>query len=118
MLFSAVGCGGTSVSPVDACDQQYSTECSRIYECYTPAAIAALGLPASESACVTMSETNQGCAAKTEANFCTAGNAVYHGEAVDGCISQLNGLTCAEVMSSSDITVIAPKCAEVCVIPT
>src|SRR5450432_3065780 len=107
LLFSAVGCGGTSESPAEACNKQYETECTRIYECYTPAAIAALGLPASESACVTMEEAAQGCSAKTEANFCVAGNAVYHGEAVDGCIAQLNGATCAEIMSSMDITVIA-----------
>ena len=117
MLISAVGCGGTSESPAEACNKEAETECTRIYECYTPAAIATAGLPASESACVTMFEANEGCSAKTDKNFCAAGNAVYHGEAVDGCISQLNGLTCAEVMSSMDITVIAPKCGDVCVIP-
>ncbi|MEO6777505.1 MAG: hypothetical protein ABI467_31555 [Kofleriaceae bacterium] len=121
-LVSAVlllgACGSSSVSPVDACNQEYETECSRVYECYTAAQLAAAGFPASESACVTTSQANQGCSAKTEANFCTGGNTVYHGEAVDGCIQQLEGLTCAEIMSNQDITITAPKCAEVCVTPT
>ncbi len=117
LLWTAVGCGSDSVSPSEACNEQYATECARLYECYTADQIAAAGLPATESACVTMSQTNAGCAAKTTSNFCTSGNAVYHGEAVNGCIDQLNGLTCAEVMTSQDITVVAPKCAEVCVIP-
>jgi hypothetical protein len=118
LLFGAVGCGGSdSVSPVEACNMQYATECARIYECYTAAQIAAAGLPATESACVTMSQTNAGCSAKTTANFCSTGTAVYHGEAVPGCVDQLNTLTCADVMSAQDITTVAPKCAEVCVIP-
>jgi hypothetical protein len=117
LMLGTVGCGSDSVSPVEACNMQAATECARIYECYTAAQLAAAGLPATESACVTALEANQGCSAKTTANFCTGGNAVYHGDKVGGCIDQLNGLTCAEVMSSQDITVVAPKCAEVCVIP-
>jgi hypothetical protein len=117
LLLGAVGCSSTT-SPVDACNEEFSTDCTRIYECFTATQIAAAGLPATESACVTQQQTANGCSAKTEANFCTAGNAVYHGDAVGGCIDQLNGLTCAEIESNQDITVVAPKCAEVCVIPS
>jgi hypothetical protein len=112
-------CGGGSTSPVDACNEVNTTVCARIYECYTAAQIAAAGYPANEAACVTMSEANAGCAAKTEANTCTGGNQVYHGENVQGCIDQLNGLTCAEVTSSTtNLTTAAPKCDEICLTPT
>jgi hypothetical protein len=65
-----------------------------------------------------MSEANAGCAAKTEANTCTGGNQVYHGENIQGCVDQLYGLSCAEVMSNTDVTTSAPKCNEICIIPT
>jgi len=118
LLLGTVGCGSDSTSPVEACNQINATVCARIYECYTAAQIAAAGYPASESACVTMTQANAGCAAKTSSNICTGGNAVYHGENVGGCIDQLDGLTCAEVMSNADVTAGAPKCDEVCLTPT
>jgi hypothetical protein len=124
-LVSAVGmallgaCGSSSASPVDACNQEVETECARVYECFTPAELAAANFPASESACITQFETSEGCAAKTSANFCTPSTAVYHGEAVDGCVSQVEALSCADLKSHlNDINTVAPKCAEVCVIPT
>lgn len=116
LLLGTVGCGSDK-SPVESCNQLDETVCARLYECYTPAALAAAGFPASESACVTMQQAADGCAAKTSSNFCTAGNAVFHGDAVDGCLNQLDGLTCAEVMSSQNVQAAAPKCADICVIP-
>ena len=124
-LVSVVGlvllgaCGGGSTSPSEACNEVNEAICVQIYKCYTAAEIAAAGYPANEAACVTMSESNAGCAAKTEANTCTGGNQVYHGENVQGCVDQLNGLTCAEVMSSStDLETAAPKCNSICLTPT
>lgn len=123
-LVSAVGmlvlgaCGSSSVSPVDACNQETETTCARIYECYTATQLQAAGYPAAESACVTQFEASEGCSAKTSDNFCTPSTAVYHGEAVDGCISQVEALSCADIMAHiQDINTVAPKCAEVCVIP-
>jgi len=122
-LVSAVGlllgaCGSSSVSPVDACNSEVMTECARIYECYTPAQLAAANFPASESACITQFEASEGCSAKTAANFCTPSTAVYHGEAVDGCEAQVNALSCADLMANiQNLNAVAPKCAEVCVIP-
>jgi hypothetical protein len=121
VLVGALGAcgGGDSLSPVEACNQEMETTCARIYECYTAAQLQAAGYPATESACVTSFESSQGCSAKTSDNFCETGNAVYHGEAVSGCIDQVNGLTCADIMAhASDLDTVAPKCAEVCVIPT
>ena len=124
-LVSAVGlvlmgaCGGSSTSPVEACNQVNESICVQIYKCYTAAEIAAAGYPANEAACVTMSEQNAGCAAKTEANTCTGGNQQYHGENVAGCIDQLDNLTCAEVMSSTtNLETAAPKCNDICLTPS
>jgi|SRR5664279_963822 len=117
-LLGTVGCGTSdSYTPVDECNTAVEHTCTRVYECYTPAAIAAAGLPATESACVTQNETAQGCSAKTTANICVASNAVYHGEAVQACVDQYDNLTCAEIEASMDITTVAPKCADICVIP-
>jgi hypothetical protein len=123
-LVSAVGlllgaCGSSSVTPVDACNQEVETTCARVYECYTAAELAAANFPAAESACVTQFQASEGCSAKTSANFCTPSTAVYHGEAVDGCVSQVESLSCADIKAHlNDINTVAPKCAEVCVIPT
>jgi hypothetical protein len=113
-----VACGGGSTSPTEACDEVNEAVCTQIYKCYTATQIAAAGYPANEAACVTMSEASAGCAAKTEANTCTGGNQVYHGENVEGCVDQLNGLTCAEVVSNTDVMTSAPKCDDVCITPT
>jgi hypothetical protein len=118
LLLGTVGCGSSSQSPVEFCNTAAETECTRIYECYTPAEIAAAQLPATESACVTQTETNNGCSAKTTSNVCTASNAVYHGDAVDACVDQVNNLSCAEFESSTDLDTVAPKCADICVIPS
>jgi hypothetical protein len=124
-LVSAVGlvmlgaCGSSSVSPVDACNQEVETTCTRVYACYTAAELAAASFPAAESACVTQFEASEGCSAKTSANFCATSTAVYHGEAVDGCVAQVEALSCADLKAHiNDINTVAPKCAEVCVIPT
>jgi len=123
-LVSAVGlvligaCGSSSVSPVDACNQEVQTECTRVYECFTAAELQTAGFPASESACVTQFEASEGCSAKTADNFCTPSTAVYHGEAVDGCISQVEALSCADLKANiQNLIPVAPKCGEVCVIP-
>jgi len=124
-LVSAVGmlllgaCGSSSTSPSEACNEANEAICTQIYKCYTAADIAAAGYPPNEAACVTMTEANAGCAAKTEANTCTGGNQVYHGENVQGCIDQLNNLTCAEVMSSNtNLETAAPKCNDICLTPS
>ena len=114
------GCGGSSASPVEYCDRVAETQCTLVYQCYTDAQRTAAGYPATEAACVTQIETALGCSAVTSANVCTSSNAVYHGEAVDGCISQAANLSCAEfstVGSTTPLESVAPKCAEVCVIP-
>ena len=123
-LVSAVGmlmlgaCGSSSVSPVDACNQEVETECARVYACYTAAQLQAANFPASESACITQFEASEGCSAKTADNFCTPSTAVYHGEAVDGCISQVEAVSCADLMANiQNLNAVAPKCTEVCVIP-
>jgi hypothetical protein len=118
LLLGTVGCGDSSQSPVEFCNTAAETECTRIYECYTAVQIAAAQLPATESACVTQTETNNGCTAKTTANVCTASNAIYHGEAVQACVDQVNNLTCAEFEQSMDLDTVAPKCADICVIPS
>jgi hypothetical protein len=118
LLLGLVGCSDSSQSPVEFCNTAAETQCTRIYECYTPVQIAAANYPATESACVTQTETTNGCTAKTTANICTASNAVYHGEAVDACVAQVNNLTCAEFESSTDLDTVAPKCADICVIPS
>jgi hypothetical protein len=118
LLVGTVGCGSSSESPADFCNTAVETQCTRVYECYTAAQIAAANYPATESACVTQNETAQGCTAKTTANVCTASNAIYHGEAVQACIDQVNNLTCAEFEQSTDIDTVAPKCADICVIPS
>jgi hypothetical protein len=112
-------CGSSSASPVDACNQEVETECARIYECYTATELAAANFPASESACITQFEASEGCSAKTAQNFCTPSTAVYHGEAIDGCVSQVEALSCADLKANiTNLNPVAPKCAEVCVIPT
>jgi len=98
-----------------------SAQCERIYACFTAAELAAAQYPATEAACVTQLNTASGCDAETEANACTAvgGNAVYHGDKVPGCISQINGLTCAQVRDPNfNLDVAAPICGEVCATPS
>lgn len=117
-LLFATGCGGSDITPKDACQMDASAECSRIYACYTAAELAAANYPATESACVTMNETAAGCDAKTTANACTGGNEVYQPDKVGPCIDQINGLTCAQIRTSPFVLeTVAPACAEVCIIP-
>ncbi|MFT3696127.1 MAG: hypothetical protein QM831_23515 [Kofleriaceae bacterium] len=115
----AYGCGGSSTSPSEACNQVQETTCAKLYSCFTAAQLQQAGYPATEAACVTMSEQDQGCAAETEANACSGAgaNAVYHGENVQGCIDQLNNLTCTDLMGSN-VDAKAPKCDEICIVPT
>jgi hypothetical protein len=118
-LLSLVACGSDSTSPADACNMIDSASCERVYACLTAAEIAAIGYPPSESACVTMQESADGCSAKTTANACKGGNDVYHGDKVSGCVSQIGGLTCAQVRDPNfNINTAAPICAEVCVTPS
>jgi hypothetical protein len=68
---------------------------------------------------VTQTEASAGCAAKTTANACTGGNEVYHGDKVGGCVSQIGGLTCAQVRDPAfNVNTAAPICGEICVVPS
>ncbi len=116
-FLSACG-GGGSVSPVEACNDGDSALCERLYACYTAAELATAGYPASESACVTMQQTADGCSAKTEANFCTGSNQKYNGDHVDACVSQIKGLQCADIRDPNfNVNTSAPECAAVCAVP-
>jgi hypothetical protein len=114
-----VACGGSSApSASQACNEGASALCERLYACFTAAELQAAGYPATESACVTMTQTTDGCSAKTNANFCTGSNQVFHPDQVDGCLSQIMGLQCADVRSTNfDVNVSAPTCAKVCAVP-
>ena len=120
LLAGALGCGGSNAeSPVQACNDSASGLCEKVYACFTAAEIAASGRPAQESACVTMTESSNGCAAKTEANACNgSANEVFNGNEIGPCLDQINNLSCATVRDVSfQLDVAAPECAKVCTIP-
>jgi hypothetical protein len=116
-ILSACG-GGSGPSPVEACNQLDASLCERIYACLTAQELATDGYPTEESACVTAQQTSDGCSAKTTANICTGSNQTYHANAVDGCVSQVGGLTCADLRDPNfNVLVSAPDCAAVCAVP-
>jgi hypothetical protein len=108
--------GGGGLSPREGCEESAVALCGRLYACYTPAELAAAGYPATEGACVTMFQTQQGCAAQTTENACQ-GNETYHADEADDCISQISGLDCAQVRDPNlNIDTAAPACARVCAV--
>jgi hypothetical protein len=108
--------GSDGVSPREGCEQAAVELCGRFYTCFTAAELATAGYPASEAACVTMTQAQQGCAAQTVANACT-GNETYHPSEAASCVDQIGGLSCSQVRDANlDINVAAPACAKVCVV--
>jgi hypothetical protein len=118
VLGAMVACGSSGPGPVEACNNVANATCSRIYACFTAAELAAANYPTTESACDTMLQASQGCSAKTVQNACT-GNETYHADQVDPCVSQLHGLTCAQVRDpnfGTNVNTQAPACGKVCAI--
>ena len=116
-LVLAAACTTSSgPSPMEACDNIASATCARIYACFTAEEIQAAAYPATEAACVTQLQAQQGCAAETDANACDGGNQTYHASEVDPCLKQLDGLTCGELRQVSDISANSPACSKICAI--
>jgi len=105
--------GSTGDTPRQACEDLNAAICERLYACLTPAELATAGYPSSEAACVTMSESQAGCAAQTDQNVCD-GNEKYHSDEASQCIDQVSGLTCADIRSDADLSEQAPACAKAC----
>ena len=118
-LALVAGCGSSGPSPVESCNDAVVAICHQVYTCFTPDEIAAANLPAQESACVSMSETAAGCSAKTTANFCD-NNQKFHADQVDGCVSEVKNLTCAQVKTAgiNNLESLAPTCQKVCTVST
>jgi hypothetical protein len=116
MALCIAACGGGSGggdSPRQACEDLNAAICERLYACLTADELAAAGYPASEAACVTMSESQAGCAAQTDANVCD-GNEKYHADQAATCIDQISGLTCSDIRGDADLNEQAPACAKTC----
>lgn len=116
IALSLAACGGTSSTgdtPRQACEDLNAAICERLYACLTPAELAAAGYPSAEAACVTMSESQAGCAAQTADNVCD-GNQTYHSDEASQCIDQISGLTCSDIRSDADLSAQAPACAKTC----
>ena len=112
LIFAA--CGGSSGdSPRQACEDLNAAVCERLYACLTPAELATAGYPSAEAACVTMSQSQAGCAAQTDTNVCD-GNEKYHPDQASECIDQVSGLTCADIRSDTNLSEQAPACAKAC----
>jgi hypothetical protein len=115
-ILMAACSAATDPGPAAACDDIQSALCERLYACYTPAELAAVGYPADEAACVTMSEAQSGCTAETAASVCT-GNQRYHADEAATCSDQIAGLACSQVRDPGlDIDVDAPACGLVCAV--
>ncbi len=112
---SAIGCGGSdSLAPRDACDQTASALCERFYTCLTAAEISASGLPATEAECVSMAESDAGCAQETLMTACP-GNGTYHGDQASLCVSQVSGWSCSQLRDQNfDPNTAAPACTKIC----
>lgn len=115
MGMAVAGCGGSdSLSPREACDQLSASLCERFYACYTTAELSSSGFPATESACVTMLQSDAGCAQVTAANTCSA-NETFHGDQANTCVDQISGLECSRIRDSNfDLDTAAPACGKTC----
>jgi hypothetical protein len=98
-------------SPAQACNDAAVTLCARLFECVDAATLALLGYT-SQSQCVTKTQADEGCSAKTAENACT-GSLKYHGDQAQKCISQFKGATCAEI-TGGDQETFAPACDLIC----
>ena len=119
MGVAAAGCGGGGgggITPREACEDVQANMCERIYACYTPTELAAIGFPANEAACVTRLQESEGCARQTVENTCT-GNARYHADQANTCVDQITGLACSQVRDPNlSLNSAAPACGRICVI--
>jgi hypothetical protein len=119
MGVAAAGCGGGSgdgISPRAACEEAQANMCERLYACYTPAELGAIGFPSNEAACVSMLQASEGCAQQTAQNTCT-GNERYHADQANLCVEQITGLACSQVRDPNLVlTVAAPACGKVCAV--
>lgn len=110
------GGSGSGISPRQTCEDSQANLCERLYTCYTADELAAIGMPSSEAACISMLQDSEGCSAQTTKNACT-GNETFHASAADQCVDQIAGLSCSQVRDPAlDIAVAAPACAKVCVV--
>ena len=118
LTFALAACGASQdITPREACEDTSVALCERLYACLTPAEVAAAGLPAAESACVTSYDAQRGCAAQTTENVCT-GNEKYSGVQASKCSDQVVGLTCAQVRDPTfTLQTGAPACAKICAVP-
>jgi len=119
LLFAACGggSGGGGPSPREGCEEAAVALCGRLYTCFSAAELADAGYPPSEAACVTMTQTAQGCAAETLETTCT-GNQKYHPNEANTCIDQIEGLACSQIRDVDlDVNTEAPACGKVCAIP-
>jgi hypothetical protein len=115
VLGGLVGCGGDDgLSPAAACSQAASAACQKLYQCLTEPERMAAGLPATEAACVTEFEADQGCAAMTEMNACDTGE-TYHSDQAQHCIHEFQALDC-EAVRSGMIDENTPACQMVCTV--
>ncbi len=118
-ILGVQGCGGSGgggITPRAACEDAQANLCERLYTCYTPDELAALGFPASEAACVSMLQASEGCDRQTAENACT-GNERYHADQADSCVEQITGLACGQVRDPDlDLEKAAPACAKVCAV--
>jgi hypothetical protein len=105
-----MGCGGAP-SPREVCERGVAVICEQIYTCYTDAELAAAHYPPAEAGCVTVLETEYGCANKTPGNVCDA-NEMWHSEAAEACVDQLANLPCSQVRATNFND--APSCEHVC----
>lgn len=113
------GCGGGDggITPKQACEESQANLCERLYACYTPAELGALGFPSNEAACVTMLQASEGCERQTTENTCT-GNERYHADQANTCVEQITGLACSQVRDPNLVlNVAAPACGKVCAVP-
>jgi hypothetical protein len=101
--------GGSS--PAQACNDAAVTLCSRLFECIDAATLALAGYT-SESQCVTKTQADEGCSAKTTDNACE-GSLKYHADQADKCVSQFKAATCAQI-TGGDSATFAPACDMVC----
>ncbi|HEV7554638.1 MAG TPA: hypothetical protein VGO00_04230 [Kofleriaceae bacterium] len=112
-LAACSGSSSTGDTPRQACEDLNAAVCERLYACLTPAELTTAGFPAAEAACVTMTQSQAGCAAQTDQNVCD-GNQTYHPDEASQCIDQISGLTCADIRSDTDLSGQAPACAKAC----
>jgi hypothetical protein len=110
-LSAACGSDDDGASPAQACNDAAATLCEQLFKCVDAATLALAGYT-SQSQCVTKTQTDEGCAAKTTDNACE-GSLKYHADQASKCVEQFKGATCAQIMSGDENS-FAPACNQVC----